>query len=40
MLYNLDTDFFICALSVPGPERRRLRALSESDADLQMSAVA
>ncbi len=40
MLYHLDTDFFICALSVPGPERGRLRALSESDADLQMSAVA
>jgi tRNA(fMet)-specific endonuclease VapC len=40
MRYHLDTDFFIYALSVAGPERKRLTALSESDAELQISAVA
>jgi predicted nucleic acid-binding protein len=40
MRYHLDTDFFVYALSVAGAERRRLTALSESDAELQMSAVA
>jgi predicted nucleic acid-binding protein len=40
MRYHLDTDFLVYALSVPGPERRRLRALAESDTELQMSAVA
>jgi predicted nucleic acid-binding protein len=40
MRYHLDTDFFVYALSVPGPERKRLVALSESDDELQMSAVA
>jgi predicted nucleic acid-binding protein len=40
MRYHLDTDFLVYALSSPGPERRRLRALAESDAEIQMSAVA
>lgn len=40
MRYHLDTDFFVYALSVVGPERKSLTALSESDAELQMSAVA
>ena len=40
MRYHLDTDFLVYALSVSGPERRRLRALAESDTELQMSAVA
>ncbi len=40
MRFHLDTDFLVFALSVSGPERRRLRALAESDAVLQISAVA
>lgn len=40
MRCHLDTDFLVYALSVAGPERKRLAALSESDAELQMSAVA
>lgn len=40
MLYHLDTDFLVYALSSAGPERRRLRALADSDAEIQMSAVA
>lgn len=40
MRVHLDTDFLVYALSVAGPERRRLVALAESDAELQMSAVA
>jgi predicted nucleic acid-binding protein len=40
MRYHLDTDFLVYALSVGGPERRRLRTLAESDAELQMSAIA
>jgi len=40
MRYHLDTDFLIYALSVAGPERRRLRFLADSDAELQMSAIA
>jgi predicted nucleic acid-binding protein len=40
MRYHLDTDFFVYALSVPGLERKRLRSLSESDAEIQMSAIA
>lgn len=40
MPYHLDTDFLVYALSVSGPERRRLRTLSESDEDIRMSAVA
>jgi predicted nucleic acid-binding protein len=40
MRYHLDTDFLVYALSAAGPERRRLRTLAESDAEIQMSAVA
>jgi predicted nucleic acid-binding protein len=40
MRYHLDTDFLVFALSESGPERRRLRAVAESDAVLQISAVA
>ena len=40
MRYHLDTDFMVYALSIPGPERRRLRSLADSDAEVQMSAVA
>ena len=40
MRYHLDTDFLVYALSAPGPERRRLRALAESDAEIRMSAIA
>lgn len=39
MRYHLDTDFLVFALSKAGPERRRLRALADSDAEIQMSAV-
>ena len=38
MRYHLDTDFLVYALSSPSPERRRLRALAESE--IQISAVA
>lgn len=38
--YHLDTDFLVYALSSAGPERRRLRTLAESDAEIQMSALA
>jgi predicted nucleic acid-binding protein len=40
MRYHLDTDFLVYALSVAGPERRRLRTLADSDAEIRMSAVA
>ena len=40
MVCHLDTDFLVYALSSAGPERRRLRALADSDAEIQMSAVA
>jgi predicted nucleic acid-binding protein len=40
MRYHLDTDFLVYALSTAGPERRRLRALADSEAEIQMSAVA
>jgi tRNA(fMet)-specific endonuclease VapC len=40
MRYHLDTDFLVYALSTAGPERRRLRALAESDAEIGMSAIA
>ncbi len=39
-LVHLDTDFLVVALARPGPERKRLRELAESDAEIQMSAVA
>lgn len=38
--YHLDTDFLVFALSVAGPERKRLRAIAESDAVMEISAVA
>ncbi len=40
MLIQLDTDFLIYALSQAGAERNRLRRITESDAVLQISAVA
>ena len=40
MRYHVDTDFLVYALSTAGPERRRLRALADSEAEIQMSAVA
>src|SRR4051812_13578769 len=40
MHVHLDTDFLIYALSQVGPERVRLRRIAESDAVLQISAVA
>ncbi len=40
MRYHLDTDFLVYALSTPGPERSRLQALADSEAELEMSAVA
>jgi predicted nucleic acid-binding protein len=40
MVYHLDTDFLVYALSTTGPERRQLRSLADSDAEIQMSAVA
>jgi predicted nucleic acid-binding protein len=40
MRYHIDTDFLVFALSLAGSERRRLIQLAESEAELQMSAVA
>lgn len=40
MLIHLDTDFLVYGLSSTGPERERLRELSDSEAEIQMSAVA
>src|SRR5437879_10320633 len=40
MLIQLDTDFLIYALSQAGAERNRLRRAAESEAVLQISAVA
>lgn len=40
MRFHVDTDFLVYALSQPGPERRRLTQLAESDAEIQISAVA
>ena len=40
MLIQLDTDFLIFALSQAGAERNRLRWAAESEAVLQISAVA
>jgi len=40
MRYHLDTDFLVYALSGAGPERKRLRAMADSDDEIQMSAVA
>ncbi len=40
MRFHLDTDFFVYGLSHAGKERRRLLALADSDADIEMSAIA
>jgi tRNA(fMet)-specific endonuclease VapC len=40
MIVHLDTDFLIYALSQTGAERNRLRRAAESEAVLQISAVA
>ena len=40
MLVHLDTDFLVYALSVRGPERKRLDELARSEADIEISAVA
>lgn len=40
MVVHLDTDVLVYALSQRGPERTRLFELSESDAAIQLSAVA
>ena len=40
MRIHLDTDYLVFALSVAGPERKRLTQLAESEADIGMSAVA
>ena len=40
MRVHLDTDFLVFALSQVGPERQRLVELSDSDAEIQVSAVA
>jgi predicted nucleic acid-binding protein len=38
--FHLDTDFLIYALAGAGEDRRRLLGLSDSDAEIQISAVA
>src|SRR5262249_23721416 len=38
--YHVDTDFLIYALGERGPARKRLMELADSDAEIQMSAVA
>ena len=40
MLVHLDTDFLVYALSVRGPERKRLDELAGSEAEIEVSAVA
>jgi predicted nucleic acid-binding protein len=40
VLVHLDTDFLVYALSVRGPERKRLAELAGSDAQIEISAVA
>lgn len=40
MRVHLDTDFLVVALSTAGKSRKRLIELAESDAEIQMSAVA
>lgn len=38
--FHLDTDFLIRALARAGPERERLSGLLDSDAEVEMSALA
>ena len=40
MRYHLDTDFLVKALFAAGPERELLRAISDSPAEIEMSALA
>lgn len=40
MRVHLDADVLIYALSVIGPERRRVVQLAESESEIQMSAIA
>jgi predicted nucleic acid-binding protein len=40
VLVHLDTDFLVYALSGRGPERKRLDELADSDARIEISAVA
>ena len=40
MRYHIDTDFLVVALGRAGKERKRLLAIADSEAHLQMSAVA
>ena len=40
MTVHLDTDFLVYALTVAGPERRRLLDVAESGRPIEMSAVA
>jgi predicted nucleic acid-binding protein len=40
VLVHLDTDFLVVALARSGRERRRMLELADSDATLEMSAVA
>lgn len=40
MRFHVDTDFLVYALFTRGPERSRLDALADSEADLRISAVA
>lgn len=40
MRFHLDTDFLVWALAAAGPERRRLAELADSEAEIQISAVA
>lgn len=39
-LYHLDTDFLVFALSVRGPENKRMEALLASDVKMEISAIA
>lgn len=40
MRMHLDTDFLVYAISTAGPERRLLLEIAESEAQVEMSAVA
>jgi predicted nucleic acid-binding protein len=40
VLFHLDTDFLVYALSVRGPERQKLEELVSSEAEIEVSAVA
>ena len=40
MRYHIDTDFLVFALSVAGAERELLLKLTESEAEIQISAIA